>query len=273
MYKNLSLAALGHSVTFDVACALATRHNFAGVELDLQFLHSLGSSSTAATWFAETGLRPGGFSLNAAWRETDTEEAFTATLATVATDAELAGALGCKRCFTTVPPSSKTRDFYQHFDIVVPRLISVANILATNGIMLGFEFLGPEFLPPLGHKDFVHTLDGARTFAASIGMHSLNTGVVLDSFHWHSSGSTLREIEHLDHNEVVYMYTNETNTSTSTNTGSEDTSAEVSAELLSTLKAIGYLGPITVKSRNSTPARSPEESAFAASATLDRLLD
>jgi hypothetical protein len=70
MYKNLSMAALGHSVAFGEACVLAQKHNFVGVELDVEFLRSLGSTETALEWFSATGLRAGGFTLGVPWRGT-----------------------------------------------------------------------------------------------------------------------------------------------------------------------------------------------------------
>ena len=76
MYKNLSMQALGQSVKFDETCALARRHDFAGVELDLQFLRALGSEQSAMDWFGAFGPHPGGYPLNAGWRESDSDESF-----------------------------------------------------------------------------------------------------------------------------------------------------------------------------------------------------
>jgi sugar phosphate isomerase/epimerase len=263
MYKNLSRNALGRSVSFEETCALAQQHNFTGVELDMSFLRGLGTAS-APEWFDATGLTPGGYPLDAAWRETDSDEAFVASLPIVATDALLAAALDCKRCFTTISPSSETLDFYQHFDLVVPRLIRVAEVLASHGVMLGFEFISAPTMRPRHHKDFVHTLDGARTFAASIGMHSLNTGVVLDSVHWQTSGGSVQEIEHLDHHEVVFTYLDDPVTA--------DETKNV-AGLLGGLRTIGYVGPLTMKSRDAAAnVMSPSDAAAEASAALDRIL-
>jgi sugar phosphate isomerase/epimerase len=268
MYKNLSLQALGYSGGFDQTCALAQKHNFAGVELDLQFLHQrtsdrtsgLGSQQDVVDWFTATNLLPAGFPLRAAWRETDDEATFVESLETVTADAKLSAALGCTRCFTTVPPSSPTLDFYQDFDLVVPRLISVANILASHGIMLGFEFLGAPSLRSPEHKDFVHTLDGARTFAAAIGMHSLNTGVSIDSSQWHATGGAVQEIAHLDHHEVVYVHVND--------------AVEIDTDgFLGALRSIGYEGPVTLRP-TVAPAieQTPEEAVVAATKALNRLL-
>jgi sugar phosphate isomerase/epimerase len=280
MYKNLSMQALGHSVPFDQTCALARKHGFAGVELDLRFLRSLGSHQTALDWFGVFQLLPGGFSLNAAWRESDSDDSFEQSLETVITEARLAAALGCKRCHTWVMPRSERLDFYQHFDLVVPRLIRVAEVLANHGIMLGFEFVGPSTMRTGPAKDFVHTLDGMRTFAAAIGMHSLNTGVLLDSFHWFASGGSLAEIEHLDHNEVVSVHVNDAVVGRRIDEQIDQEREMVGstgvidiAGFLGALRAIGYLGPLTVEPFNAgIKMMSPDSAAAAASAALDRVL-
>jgi sugar phosphate isomerase/epimerase len=280
MFKNLSMEALGYNVAFDQACELARANGFDGVLLDLDYLSSLGKPSVAAQWFAETGLKAGGFFLRVAWREEESERSFEDSLRQLEADAQLAEAIGCKRCVTTVPPTSDTLDFYQHFDLVVPRLIRAADILASHGIMLGFEFVGPQTLRTNRHKDFVHSLDGARAFAASIGMHSLNTGVSLDSFHWYTSGGSTNEIEHLDHHEVVYVRLNDavaalaaedqldTDREIVGSTGVIDTDG-----FLSALRLIGYEGPVTAgPSRQLTELRSPDRAVALASAALDRVL-
>ncbi len=280
MYKNLSLSALGHSIPFDEVCALAKSNGFAGVELNLEFLQALGSPQAAADWFASTGLVAGGFALSTPWRETDTDEAFGTALDAVAVDATYAAALGCKRCFTWVPPCSATLDYYQHFDLVVPRLIRVAEVLGAHGSMLGFGFFGPLTMRDLHVKDFVHTLDGARSFAAAIGMHSLNTGVVLDSFHWYTSHGSIREIEHLDHHEVVYAQLNDAVLGRSVDELRNDETELVGATgvinvegFLGALRTIGYTGPLTVASSNTAMrAMSPSEAAATASKTLDQVL-
>ncbi len=280
MYKNLSMESLGHSVPFDQTCALAREHDFAGVELDLRFLHALGSQSAAADWFGAFGLHPGGFPLNAEWRESDPEESFVESLETVVADAELAAALGCKRCYTWVMPRSEKLDFYQHFDLVVPRLIRVADVLAKHGIMLGFEFVGPPTMRTRPSKDFVHSLDGIRTFAAAIGMHSLNTGILLDSFHWYTSRCSVAEIEHLDHNEVVSVHVNDAVAGRKVDEQLDHEREMVGATgvidiagFVTALRTIGYVGPLTVEPFNApVKAMSPDAAAATASAALDRLL-
>lgn len=280
MYKNLSMTALGHSVPFEQTCSLARKHDFDGVELDLLFLRSLGQPHHAVDWFSATGLKPGGYSLRAAWRESDSDETFEKSLETVVADSELVAQLDCRRCFTSVMPRSEKLDFYQHFDLVVPRLTRVAEILAKHHITLGFEFLGPPTLRTNRHKDFVHTLDGARTFAAAIGMHSLNTGVLLDTFHWYTSGGSIQEIEHLDHNEVVNVCLSDGFAGRSADeqldherempgsTGIVDIPGLVGA-----LHRIAYVGPLTVQPFCAAiKAMSPDDAAAAANAALDRIL-
>lgn len=280
MYKALSMDALGYSISFDETCALARRHNFTGVLLDSDYLDSLGDATQAKNWFDDTGLTAAGFWLRAAWREADSNAAFAESLGRVEADATLAQSLGCKRCVTRVSPSSDTLDFYQHFDLVVPRLVQTAEILATHGIMLGFEFAPLPTPRARTAKAFVHTFDGVRTLAASIGMRSLNTGVLLDSFQWHASGGSLNEIEDLDHNEVVSVQLNDAVTLRSIDEQIQDERVMVGATgvidvpgLLRALRNIGYQGPLTVGPVvGQSVSLSPERAAAVASAALDQAL-
>jgi hypothetical protein len=256
LYKNLSLQSLGHKVAFDAACELATRHAFVGVELDVSFLRSLATVGAAHEWFAETGLEPGGYQLRGLWQADQSEQACMDSLTDVVQDAQIAAALGSKRCYTTIPPRHESMDFYQHFDVIVPRLIRIAEVLTTYQIMLGFAFVTARSERPSDQKDFVSSLDGARTLAAAIGMRSMNTGVVLNSNDWLTPESTIDAIGHLDHNEVVAVRLNE--------------HSDRASGLFTALQQIGYLGPVTFDGRCAEP--QPSDAVKLASAALDAAL-
>ncbi len=280
MYKALSMDALGYSISFNETCALARKHNFTGVLLDSTFLDSSDDATELKNRFDDTGLAAAGFWLRAAWRETDSDAAFAESLRRVTSDAALAQSLGCKRCLTRVTPSSHTRDFYQHFDLVVPRLIQAADILGAHGIMLGFEYVALPMQWVNAAKAFVHTFDGVRTLAASIGMRSLNTGVMLDSFQWHASGGSLSEIEDLDHHEVVCVQLNDAIAEHSSDDPNNDERVMLGATgvidvpgFLRALRNIGYLGPLTVGPVvGMRGSMGPERAAAVASAALDQAL-
>ena len=111
-------------------------------------------------------------------------------------------------------------------------------------------------------------------------MRSLNTGVVLDSFHWYTTGSSLAEIEHLDHNEVVVVHVNDAVAHRRIDEQLDHEREMVGATglidiagFLAALRTIGYRGPLTVEPCNAEiKAMSPDAAAAAASAALDRVL-
>jgi len=284
MYKNLNLGALGHGkVAFDVACNIAQQYGFPGIDPDMGYFANLAKTRSlqdAKDWFAATGLRIGAFGLNVAWRESDSDAAFTESLIRFKDEVALAAELGCTRCTTWVMPRSETNNFYQHFDLVVPRLAQAAAVLAQSGIHLGLEFVGPTTLRVGAKYDFVHTMDGMRTFSAAVAAGNRNVGLLLDIWHWWTGHGTMTELTHLDPNEVVYVHLNDAPPGREVDEQLDHEREMVGAtgilptrEFLTVLKQIGYDGPITVEPFNAAlRAMKHEEAAAVTSAALDKVL-
>ncbi len=267
MFKNLSLGALGHSAAFDVTCALAKKHGFAGVDLDLGYLAKLGGASAARDWFAATGLRTGGIGLSVKWRDWDNDEAFKTSLATFKKEAALAAALGVTRCYTYVMPCSNTHTFRQNWDLVIPRLAKVAKILAGHGMRLGFEFVGPATLRAKFKYDFVHTLDGIRAFNAAIGP---NVGMLLDCFHSYTAHASLADIADLTNDEVVYVHVNDGRAGLGPDEQIDQEREMVGATgvidikgFVKAIKAFNFDGPVTVEPFSPAVKAMPTDAAVA----------
>jgi sugar phosphate isomerase/epimerase len=284
MYKNLNLGALGHGgVPFDVACGLAKQYHFAGIDLDLGYLANLAKTTSlqnAKDWFASTELLVGGIGLNVAWRESDSDRAYVDSLSRFVEDVKLAAEFGCTRCFTWVMPRSETNDFYQHFDLIFPRLKRAVDLLGLYGMKFGMEFVGPNTIRA-GHKfDFVHTMDGMRTFAAALGMDAKNTGLLLDIWHWWTAHGTLTELEHLSADEIVYVHLNDAPPGREIDEQLDQEREMVGATgilptkaFLGALRKVGYDGPLTVEPFNAgIKAMSPQNAAAVTSAALDKVL-
>ncbi len=283
MFKNLNTGALGHVVPFDRTCELAKQYGFVGVDLDLSYLMKITeahSPQAAADWFAQTGLRPGAIGLSVKWREGDSDLAFEDSLTRLADEARLAAALGCTRCITWVLPGSNTLDFYRHWDLVVARLQRVAAVLAEHGLWLGMEFIGPATLRARFKHDFVHTMDGMRALAAAVGAHTHNAGLLLDCFHWYTAHASVRDLECLDPQEVVYVHVNDATAGRSADEQIDGERQMVGASgvidihgFLAALGRIGYDGPITVEPFNQAIRSMPvEEAVQVTSEALDRVL-
>ena len=283
MYKNLNLGALGHQVPFDAACALAQKNNFAGIDLDMGFLgRMVAQTSLSATkdWFGNTGLYPGGFGCAVAWREADSDRAYADSLARLVDEARLAAELGCTRCTTWVMPRSEKNTFYQHFNLVVPRLRRVADILGMYGISFGLEFVGPATLRAGFKNDFVHTMDGMRTFAAAIGMQYGNVGLLLDCFHWWTAHSSVADLDVLTKEEIVYVHVNDGAAGRSADEQIDNEREMVGAtgvipikEFFAALRKIGYDGPVTVDPFNKAIRdMAAEHAAAVTSKALDKAM-
>jgi sugar phosphate isomerase/epimerase len=281
MYKNLNPGALGHVVSFDQTCSFAKKYHFAGVDLDLGYLSKMAkdqSLQAARDWFTQTGLHAGGFGLNVAWREADSNQKFVDSLSSFIDEVKLAAEFDCNRCYTWVMPRSDTLPFQRYFELMARRLKPVAEILSAFGMWLGLEFVGPRTLR-LGHPyDFIHTMDGIRTFGAAIGTG--NIGLLLDCFHWYCTHGTLRDIEALPQQEVVYVHVNDAISGRSADdqidnerdmvgaTGVIDVAAFYGA-----LKTIGYDGPVTVEPFSSVIRKmTPEQAIATTSAALDKTM-
>ena len=281
MYKNLNLGALGHAAPFDLACDLAGRHSFAGVDLDTTFLLNMAraqSTQAALDWFAGTGLKASSIGLSVAWREGDSDTAYIDSLPRFIEEVKLAAALGVSRCATWVMPCSNELPYPEHFALAARRLRPVAEILNAYGLRLGLEFVGPLTLRASRTYRFVHTMDGMLALGAAIGTG--NVGLLLDCFHWFTSHGAAADITALRREEVVAVHVNDARAGRSADeqidnerempgaAGVIDIAAFVGA-----LRQIGYDGPVTVEPFNQTlKAMPPEQAAAVASAALDCIL-
>ncbi|MEO6061770.1 MAG: TIM barrel protein [Thermoflexales bacterium] len=283
MYKNLNLGLLGHpTVSFSDTIDLARRHGFAGVDLDLAYLDTLVRSRSladAVAWFAATHLRAGTLGLSVAWRESDSDAAFEASLRQLEAEAALARAFGCQRCVTWVMPRSSALSYRQHFARIAPRLARAAATLAGHGIRLGLEFIGPATLRSGQAHDFIHTMDGMRAFNCAVGGEPGNVGLLLDAFHWWTSHGTAQELRHLENDEIVYVHVNDGQAGLDRDAQVDQARAQVGATgvipiktFLAALRAVGYDGPVAVEPFNAAiKAMTPEDAVRATSAALDQV--
>jgi sugar phosphate isomerase/epimerase len=284
MYKNLNLGALGHAnVSFDHACALARRFHFPGIDLDLGYLGGLARSTSlqaAKDWFASTGLMPGAIGVSARWREADSDAEFEDSLPAFAEQVALGAALGSMRCTTWVLPFSDRLTFRQHWDLTLPRLQRVAEILQDAGMRLGLEFVGPATLRVPHQFDFVHTMDGMRAFGAAIGARTGNVGLLLDAWHLYTSHGSVRDVAFLDPAEIVYVHVNDASSGLDIDKQIDNQREMVGATgvididgFMNALRKIRYDGPVTVEPFNRVIREmSNEEAARVTSAALDQVM-
>jgi sugar phosphate isomerase/epimerase len=208
MYKALSPGAVRVKPRdLQDAIDLVSRHGFGGVEFSprevIQLIESEGVDATRRR-FSDAGLKPSGFGLPVDWRGDDAK--WREGLANLPALAQAAQALGATRCTTWVLPSSDEREYDANYQFHVERFTPCAQVLAAHGISLGLEFIGPKTLRDTRRHPFVHQLWDMVELGQRIGP---NVGLLLDSYHWYTSGATLEDLRQLRAEQVVYVHVND----------------------------------------------------------------
>ena len=266
MYKALSPGAVGVSLPAEKCVKLAKQYGFEGIYLDPRWVGEVGPARAAEVL---DGLKPACFGLSFDYRA-DTPK-FTEDVLEFAGLAEGMAALGCGRCSTWVPPCHDEMDFDENFQFHRRRMQWIADTLAEHKISLGLEFIGPKTCRD-GHKyEFIHTMPEMLRLCSEVG--PLNLGLLLDSWHWYTSGGTIDDLEKLKPHQVVDVHINDAPAGIPVDEQLDSIRAMPGATgvidlegFLGTLKAIGYKGPVMAEPFCKELGDLPPEEAVAATA-------
>ncbi len=248
MYRNLNPGALGIVADLEATAQLAQTHGWPAIDLPMHEAYALATTTSAETVaeIASThGLRYGGWGLPINWRKPYDQDA----LATLAAQAKLAAAVGCTRAITVVLPFSEDLPFREHYAFHLAQLRPVADILGEHGCQLGIEFIGPHTLRGDKRYGFISSLDGALALSYALGEH---VGLLLDAWHWYTSGGDLADLRALSARDVVYVHVNDAPAGLTVDEQIDNvrrlpatTGVIDIAGFMGTLKTIGYDGPVT----------------------------
>lgn len=253
MFKNLCAGAIGVSGSTLEVAALAKATGFGGMDLnaaEAATLLELGELDTLRRLYEEHGLRPGGFGLPVDFRRD--EETFQKGLAALPRLAKAAAAMGCLRCPTWILPFSNDLPFAENFETHRRRLRACAEILADHGVWLGLEFVGPKTMRVGKKYEFIWNMAGMLELADAIGTG--NVGLLLDCWHWYTSGGTVADILALKPEQVVYTHVNDAPAGVPVDEQVDnvrrmpgETGVIDIAGFLGALAKIGYEGPVTAE--------------------------
>jgi len=202
MYKALSPGAIGVSLPIEECVPLAKANGFQGIYFDIRWAASVGADRAIEIL---DGLKPAAFGLPFDFRE-DTPE-FTEHVEEFEELADVAKAMGCTRCSTWVPSFNDEMDFEENFQWHRRRLQWIGNVLYPRGIYFGLEFLGPKTLRTGHTYEFIHTMDQMLRLCREVVSEKL--GLLLDSWHWYTSGGTVDDIRRLKKELVVDVHIND----------------------------------------------------------------
>jgi len=204
MLRGLSKAGLGTLGSQRELVELAGRHGFRSVELDPLALMEECGEEEAKQLLQKNGATLASFGLPVEWRTT--EEKFLEDMEKLAAYAAAAETLGCTSCCTYILPS--TDEKAAHFMAVATRrLRECAVLLAEYGISLGLEFVGPHHLRTRWANPFIWTMDETLDWIDAIG--EPNVGLLLDSYHWYTTGLGAADIERLLRSQIVHVHLND----------------------------------------------------------------
>jgi threonine dehydrogenase-like Zn-dependent dehydrogenase/sugar phosphate isomerase/epimerase len=273
MYRCLNAGNVGVSLNWESCLPLARAAGFTGFDIPVTPETDCGK---VRDLLAAHNLRPGGQPLPFDFR--GSEAAFLNGLKTLRAVAEKAAGIGQTRFYIWIWPYSDTLAFKDNFRFHADRLGQAATIMRDAGCRLGLEFLGPRHYRE-GHPfSFVHTLGGMLDLADAIGP---NAGLLLDSWHWHTSLGTVDEIRALKNEQVVYVHINDAPRGIPVE-DQYDYVRAVPGEtgvlnlpgFLDALRTIGYDGPVVPEPFVSALSAMQPEAALRRVATgLDRIWD
>jgi len=267
MYKGLSPGAVNCKPdSLKEAIGLAKRHGFGGVEINPREVQSIDEelgAGTVAGLFRDAGLRPAGFGLPVDWRGED--EKWRTGLEQLPALAGVAASIGCQRCMTWVMPSSDDREYAENRRFHVERFTPAARILNEHGISLGLEFIGPKTLRDARKHSFIHKMGDMLELGREIGP---NVGLLLDAWHWYTSGGTLDELAQLRSEQVVYVHVSDAPLGVPVDEQIDnqrmlpgETGVIDIGQFLSTLDRIDYDGPITAEPFKAALKELPSDDA------------
>jgi sugar phosphate isomerase/epimerase len=175
---------------------LASKVGFPGTDVQ-QGAVEAGADATRKL-LAELNLKPAVIGLPVDFRKD--EEAFQAGLKTLDRTASVAAALRCPVTTWLLPssemPKNETRALYKR------RLGACADVLARSHVKLGLEYVSPVHLRKRFAHEFIWRMDEMLEFARECGP---NVGVLLDSWHWHHAGATVKDILTAGRESIIHV--------------------------------------------------------------------
>ena len=207
MLKGLSTAGLGDVSSLSELVTLASENGFDAVETTSDQLKTFISDfgiRGAEKYLKEKNVLLGAVSLPIEWRKDDVT--FNKGILELVECAQTASELGCKTFFTYFMPSTD-QEVIPYFMKLSKRLRLLGRLLAQYDMELALEYVGPHHLRNKWKHEFIWNAKDTLHWIDFIGEE--NIGIVLDSFHWHTSEETIDTILSLDVHKVKYAHIND----------------------------------------------------------------
>lgn len=207
MKRGLTPKGLGAVGSIEAYIDLAARYGFEAIDVrgtELVRWTRVQGIEAARSLLQAQGVRLGAIGMAAEWR--NQEAAFRESLGSFALEVSAAAELHARVCYTHLPPSVDEPP--ARFALAaVRRLRLCADVLADAGMRLALEYVGPHHLRSRFGHPFLWDLESALELIDAIDRK--NVGLLIDSYHWHTTGGTAEDILKLDAGHVLHVHLND----------------------------------------------------------------
>ncbi len=201
MYRCLNPGNIGVSLGWEECAPLAKAAGFEGIDVPVNVQTD---TDHAKEILSRNGLKPGGIGLPVNFRGLEAE--YRDGMEKLPEIARKSATIGQTRFATWILSFSDSLSIKENFHFHVKMIGPAARILEDHGCRLGLEFLGPKTLRENHKYVFPRTIEHMLDLCEAIGP---NVGLLLDSWHWHTSLGTVEDILALDARQVVYVHIND----------------------------------------------------------------
>ena len=198
MYIALNSTLTAGRVPWPEFAQLAAKLGYGGVDVNMGKAMEAGVDATKSL-LGGLRLKPAVAGLPVEFRKDDT--VFQQGMAKLAEHAQFAAAIGCPRMATWIMPSTDTpkdelRKIYRD------RFQAISTVLLKHGVRLALENVSPLHLRKRSPHEFIWRTSEMVEFAKECGP---NVGLMLDSWHWHHAGGTVRDIITAGKDRIVHV--------------------------------------------------------------------
>jgi sugar phosphate isomerase/epimerase len=253
MFKNLSPSAIGITGHQSEMIELALTFGFEGIELDMAEVTGrakLHGMPYARRLVDSAKILVGDFPLPVNW-ETEDED-FQQQVADLPEIAANAAEMGCTRCLAMLPAGGDKLPYHENFEFHKERFSAICKALEPSGIHLGLGFHAAEYLRKDKEFQFIHDMDALTLLINMVG--APNLGILLDVWDLVVGGGSIESISSMSADQIVAVQVAELpedvapadlDKDSRLLPGAENGRIDITA-VLSSLKEIGYEGPVTV---------------------------
>jgi sugar phosphate isomerase/epimerase len=272
MKMYLSCEAIGVKASMAQALEYAAQYGFEAIEADSGWLASAPGADVARFLerMKQRGIVWAQAGLPVEFRKS--EEEFQAGLRALPATAKALQRAGVTRVGTWIMPAHPTLTYLENFKAHSKRLGQVAGVLGDHGCRLGIEYVGPKTLWTSSRYAFIHTMREMKELIAEMGRP--NVGIVLDSWHWYTSGETQADLKTLTNKDIVSIDLNDAPLNVAVDQ-QQDGKRELPcatgvidmAGFLNTLNGLGCDAPARCEPFNAALRAMPPEQALRATIT------